>query len=496
MAKQSILVFAAVFYILVGILTVAFRAGPIEADLSARVAEALAETKTGSAWATISFSGRDATLKGVAPDQEVREEVLNVIDGVRGVRKIADETSLLPLSSPYTLMISNGDELVLRGDAPDEKTLQALKQNARSVYTKPIRDELKLARGAPSGNWLGAATVALTQIRELRSGMAVLRDNDLTISGATSDPKMVGMIEKAMRGALPSGFSGRVKVTETMAPVEMDQGTPEEPEASEAPATPDVSAISQEPEAAPEASPETVPAPQETPEVKEVVESEDAPEPEDEVGNAEPDLQAPSSEPDEVSASEPAEVAPEGDPAQEVPQELLDYDDSIPPGADIKEADIKEPDIETEDASPPDETADQESDSVSDVAKEEAVVPTFTLHSCNDQLADVTSGQAVQFEAASAVLKPRPSPLLDAIAELAKGCDGARLVVLAHPGESEAANALNGRRGKAVVRYLVSRGLPEGNVEMVANHPVSEGSGVATQQNIISFVIVNDDKDD
>ena len=60
----------------------------IERDLTTRTRAELA--RAGLHWASVSFSGRDATLAGVAPADDARRRALELVGSLRGVRVVRD----------------------------------------------------------------------------------------------------------------------------------------------------------------------------------------------------------------------------------------------------------------------------------------------------------------------------------------------------------------------------------------------------------------------
>ena len=91
--------------------------GPIATDVSSR---ALAKLKAdGNGWAQVAISGRDVTLSGVAPEPAVRVLAAEATDRVFGVRVVDDQSTVLPLASPYAFSAErNGSTLRVTGAVP------------------------------------------------------------------------------------------------------------------------------------------------------------------------------------------------------------------------------------------------------------------------------------------------------------------------------------------------------------------------------------------
>jgi OOP family OmpA-OmpF porin len=66
--------------------------GWVEWDLTLRSRAELAGA--GQRWASVRYSGRDATLAGTAPSVEARAEVVALVRTLPGVRMVRDETTV------------------------------------------------------------------------------------------------------------------------------------------------------------------------------------------------------------------------------------------------------------------------------------------------------------------------------------------------------------------------------------------------------------------
>jgi hypothetical protein len=87
MDQRSLVMLAAGVWGLIALAAIYFGVDRIERDLTARTAAELA--RGGLHWASVGYSGRDATLAGVAPD-EARARALALVGSLRGVRVVRD----------------------------------------------------------------------------------------------------------------------------------------------------------------------------------------------------------------------------------------------------------------------------------------------------------------------------------------------------------------------------------------------------------------------
>jgi len=163
---------------------------------------------SGLPFARVSMVGRDATLTGEAPEPGLRQLALAAAARVFGVRQVADGMSVLPEAKPFTLSaVLAENSLTLSGFAPSEAARKALLDAAKAAFPGvSILDQLKIARGAPQGDWRGMLRLAFSQLAQLAKGSASLSDSALTLTGTGK----LGITEESVRAGLktlPAGFT-------------------------------------------------------------------------------------------------------------------------------------------------------------------------------------------------------------------------------------------------------------------------------------------------
>ncbi|MER2607209.1 MAG: OmpA family protein [Siculibacillus sp.] len=179
--------------------------GPIATDVSSR---ALAKLKAdGNGWAQVAISGRDVTLSGVAPEPAVRVLAAEATDRVFGVRVVDDQSTVLPLASPYAFSAErNGSTLRVTGAVPSEEARAAmLAAAAKAVPGATIKDELTVARGAPAA-FTAWTTYALGQLSGLEQGTASFSGDGYSIVGKPRDYATWQILEKNLAAGLPKGL--------------------------------------------------------------------------------------------------------------------------------------------------------------------------------------------------------------------------------------------------------------------------------------------------
>jgi OOP family OmpA-OmpF porin len=92
MDQRSVVMLGAGLWALIALAAIYFGIDWVERDLTLRTRAELAGA--GQRWASVRYSGRDATLTGVAPTTEARAEVSALVRGLSGVRTVRDETTV------------------------------------------------------------------------------------------------------------------------------------------------------------------------------------------------------------------------------------------------------------------------------------------------------------------------------------------------------------------------------------------------------------------
>jgi OOP family OmpA-OmpF porin len=92
MDQRSVVMLGAGLWALVALAAIYFGVDWVERDLTLRTRAELAGA--GQRWASVRYSGRDATLAGAAPTTEARAEVSALVRALSGVRMVRDETTV------------------------------------------------------------------------------------------------------------------------------------------------------------------------------------------------------------------------------------------------------------------------------------------------------------------------------------------------------------------------------------------------------------------
>ena len=158
----------------------------IEADLTGRALAALESRDMD--WAGIEFSGRDATLTGVAPETGASQEASDLLLAEWGVRVVKDKTGLLAAQSPYTWGLTRkAEKLTMIGYLPYYSLKKAPAVLSSAIAGAQLEmSSVEAARGAPA-EIDQAIALAADLLADLPEGKVMLIDDKLTVSGALAE---------------------------------------------------------------------------------------------------------------------------------------------------------------------------------------------------------------------------------------------------------------------------------------------------------------------
>ena len=187
---------------------------PLESDLASRATAALKDTVLDKT--KIAVAGRDITFSADAFSEDGRRSAVAAVEAVPGVRRVNDDTRLVPEAKPFTWSAERDVvRVTLGGSAPLPAIKARLLDAARSSLNGvEVADRMGLARGAPP-RFDAAAQLLIEQIGKLKDGKATLSDNQVSLSGMARDLGGREAIAAALKN-LPEGFS--VAANEIKAP--------------------------------------------------------------------------------------------------------------------------------------------------------------------------------------------------------------------------------------------------------------------------------------
>lgn len=119
--------------------------------------------------------------------------------------------SAMPVVQPFVWRFEKraGGNGILTGHFPSPEAQRALAEAARPAVRGEIQDATRLAEGAPPGDWLAAARLAVEAMARLERGAATLTDRELEVAGVARDDEALGAVEALLAARLPKGFSAK-----------------------------------------------------------------------------------------------------------------------------------------------------------------------------------------------------------------------------------------------------------------------------------------------
>ncbi len=192
----------------------------IERALGARVAAALQEAGAGAV--TVEMMGQSVRLSGAASSAQERAALVGVAltavgrggPWAGGVMRVdADDLIVGAPITPYTWRAVYAEgRVTLSGHAPNPRAARMLRDRAAAVFpNEEVRDEMRIAPGAPTPLWAPVAADALRALALLDSGEARVTDTQVVLLGAGA-PARIGEVRELYRSAPPAPYRVRLEI--------------------------------------------------------------------------------------------------------------------------------------------------------------------------------------------------------------------------------------------------------------------------------------------
>lgn len=177
----------------------------LETELAGRSSAALKDILLDKSRITV--SGRDVTLAADAFSEEGRRSAVAAIVAVPGVRRVNDETRLIPEAKPFVWSAERDVvRVTLTGSSPMPASKGKLLEAARAdLGGVEVVDQTNLSRGAPP-RFDEAALLLLDQVSKLKDGKVTISDTKISLSGMARELGGREAIAVALKN-LPEGFS-------------------------------------------------------------------------------------------------------------------------------------------------------------------------------------------------------------------------------------------------------------------------------------------------
>ena len=160
----------------------------VEAELGAQATAALKASGPAGSWAKAKFDGRDAIIDGVAPTAALKQQAMDNIGTLDGVRLVDDMTSVMTAAKPVTWSATRaGNNVTLSGlVSPGDQRAKLVADAKKLMPGATVIDQMKDGSGANAA--MGVMTAfGLGQLAKLKDGSVSLSDAAYSITGNAAD---------------------------------------------------------------------------------------------------------------------------------------------------------------------------------------------------------------------------------------------------------------------------------------------------------------------
>jgi len=158
------------------------------------------------------------SISGAARSFEIYDAAIAATRSLPAGLQLARAEILPPEIKPYRWDASNdGKSVTLQGLAPSDAIRAEIAATAARLFAgREVVNRMRLARGAPNGDFARAATSALTELAKLADGETTMTDGELSIRGHGSASVTTDVVTTSVRASLPAPFT--VGVIDIIAP--------------------------------------------------------------------------------------------------------------------------------------------------------------------------------------------------------------------------------------------------------------------------------------
>jgi OmpA-OmpF porin, OOP family len=158
------------------------------------------------------------SISGAAASFEVFDSAIAGTRSLPDGLVLARANILPPEIKPYRWEASSdGKSVTLQGLAPSDAIRAEIAGTATKLFSgRDIVNRMRLARGAPNGDFARAATSALTELAKLADGETTITDAELSIRGHGSATATNDVVNASVRASLPEPF--KIGVIDIIAP--------------------------------------------------------------------------------------------------------------------------------------------------------------------------------------------------------------------------------------------------------------------------------------
>jgi len=411
---------------------------------------------------TVTIQNQDVRIEGLAKDKEIANQVriavrANYPKGYKVTDVITVKEPEIPLASPFELSIFDAqDELLLQGVVENnEQRATILKALRETLPNRRIVDELKIARGA-SANFLAGIEYGIGLLPQLTHGRLTMRDTTLSLSGETTNSTLHSSL-KTKPSSLPTGIDwvNEVRFNDTLQRRRDEQAAAEAKRLADEQAAAEAKRLADEQAAA---------------EAKRLA---------DEQAAAEAKRLA-----DEQAATEAKRLADE-----KAQNEAKRFAEEKAQKEIINKAELEKRRQWL--------SFEETNKRLSELHQENGAV---NAKECQLLMNSIVRGSAIRFSVNSSVINPSSDEVLANVEKVASRCSNTVIRIEGHTDAdgSQAYNLeLSKRRARAVIAYLIQKGIPQkrldakgyGEKKPIASNATANGKSLNRR---IEFVVFED----
>jgi len=186
----------------------------------------------GAEWAGVDMDGQIATIIGNAPSNEAARNAIvvaqntvcsdcnadtpwhSVLNATIIVEAKTVKAELAPVQSPYTFSVlkSKNGTVTLDGFVNNVEERNALLTKANSTFSDRVQDKtIKIASGAPDGDWLNVIQAGMDELALMQSGRFQVENNNFLINGTANSSDIRDQINN-MSETLSENYNGAANI--------------------------------------------------------------------------------------------------------------------------------------------------------------------------------------------------------------------------------------------------------------------------------------------
>lgn len=193
----------------------------LENKLQEAAVEALYQIRADE-WAEVYMNGQVATLEGLAPSVEARNEAVEAVSHAAwaggvvagGITKVIDNTRVDSRQATFRVRADlNSGRIALRGVVPDAAGRDRLEALAERFFPSRVTLNVRIAPGSAPAGWDMASRIMIGELSRLEAGAAVIENNRFAVTGLAPNEQTARSVQDTLQTPPPGYASvGLVRV--------------------------------------------------------------------------------------------------------------------------------------------------------------------------------------------------------------------------------------------------------------------------------------------